>query len=121
VAQGTPISIGGGVLAFTILGVHYNPETSQIKFLVLDPHYTGAPEREFVFDNILVIFHFTIVMIRWTGLAPWEFEFPFPGSLTSTFLHRIGRPGHDPEPGEEERVQRHSLCRVPPLPETQTH
>ena len=25
-------------------------------------------------------------MIRWTGLAPWEFEFPFPGSLTSTFL-----------------------------------
>jgi len=25
-------------------------------------------------------------MIRWTGLAPWEFQFPFPGSLTSTFL-----------------------------------
>ena len=23
-------------------------------------------------------------MFRWTGLAPWEFEFPFPGSLTST-------------------------------------
>jgi len=29
-----------------------------------------------------------IVMMRWTGLAPWEFEFPFPGSLTSTFLMR---------------------------------
>ena len=25
-------------------------------------------------------------MIGWTGPAPWEFEFPFPGSLTSTFL-----------------------------------
>ena len=25
-------------------------------------------------------------MIGWTGLAPWEFEFHFPGSLTSTFL-----------------------------------
>ena len=25
-------------------------------------------------------------MIWWTGLAPWEFEFPFPGSLISTFL-----------------------------------
>ena len=25
-------------------------------------------------------------MIKWTGLAPWEFEFLFPGSLTSTFL-----------------------------------
>ena len=23
-------------------------------------------------------------MIWWTGLAPWEFEFPFPGNLTST-------------------------------------
>ena len=25
-------------------------------------------------------------MIWWTGLAPWEFEWSFPGSLTSTFL-----------------------------------
>ena len=30
---------------------------------------------------IQVRIHFIIVMIRWTGLAPWEFEFPFPGSL----------------------------------------
>ena len=43
-------------------------------------------EKEFVIDNLLVRNHFIIVMIRWTGLAPWEFEFPFPGSLTSTFL-----------------------------------
>ena len=28
-------------------------------------------------------------MIRWTGLAAWEFEFPFPGSLTSTFLMQV--------------------------------
>ena len=42
-------------------------------------------EREFFIDNIMVRIHFIIVMIRWTGLAPWEFEFPFPGSLTSTF------------------------------------
>ena len=26
------------------------------------------------------------LMIRWTGLAPWEAEFSFPGNLTSTFL-----------------------------------
>ena len=45
-------------------------------------------EREFIIDNLLVRIHFTIVMIRWTGLAPWEPEFPFPGSLTSTFLAR---------------------------------
>ena len=40
-------------------------------------------EREFFVHNLLVRIHFIIVMIRWTGLAPWEFEFPFPGSLTS--------------------------------------
>ena len=34
----------------------------------------------------LVRIHFIIVMIWWTGLAPWEFESLFPGSLTSTFL-----------------------------------
>ena len=27
-----------------------------------------------------------IEMIWWTGLASWEFEFPFPGSLISSFL-----------------------------------
>ena len=37
-------------------------------------------------DNLLVRIHFIKVMIRWTDLAPWEFEFHFPGSLTSTFL-----------------------------------
>ena len=41
-------------------------------------------ERDFFIDNLLVRIHFIIVMIRWTGLAPWEFEFPFPGSLTCT-------------------------------------
>jgi len=44
----------------------------------------GRGEREFFIDNLLVRVHFIIVMIRWTGLAPWEFEFSFPGSLTST-------------------------------------
>ena len=43
-------------------------------------------QREFFIDNPLVQIRFIIVMIRWTGLAPWEFEFPFPGSLTPAFL-----------------------------------
>jgi len=50
------------------------------------PACCPASEREFVIDDLLVRIHFIIVMIRWTGLAPWDFEFPFPGSLTSTFL-----------------------------------
>ena len=28
-------------------------------------------------------------MIKWTGLALWNFEFSFPGSLTSTFLAQV--------------------------------
>ena len=42
--------------------------------------------REFCIDNLPDRIHFIIVMIRWTGLAPWEFEFPFAGSVISTFL-----------------------------------
>ena len=40
--------------------------------------------------NLLVRTDFIIEMVMWTGLAPWEFELPFPGSLTSTFL--VGLP-----------------------------
>jgi len=47
---------------------------------------TPSAEREFFIDNLLVRIHMIIVMIRWTGLAPWEFEFHFPGSLTYTLL-----------------------------------
>ena len=43
-------------------------------------------EREFFIENLLARIHPIIEMIWWTSLAPWEFEFPFPGSLTSTFL-----------------------------------
>jgi len=49
--------------------------------------------EEFFLDNLLVRIHFIIVMIRWTGLAPWEFEFPFPGSFTSTFLATVRNSG----------------------------
>ncbi|KAJ8922664.1 hypothetical protein NQ315_007696 [Exocentrus adspersus] len=42
--QGSPIMIGGGVLAHTILGVDYNQQTGDIRFLILDPHYTGGED-----------------------------------------------------------------------------
>ncbi|XP_058462969.1 probable Ufm1-specific protease 2 [Malaya genurostris] len=42
--QGTPIMIGGGVLAHTILGVDFDRNEGTLKFLILDPHYTGADE-----------------------------------------------------------------------------
>ena len=46
----------------------------------------GMEEREFFVDIRLFRIHLIIVMMRWTGLAPWEFEFSLPGSLTCTFL-----------------------------------
>ena len=47
---------------------------------------TGVPqEKEIFIHNLLVPIQIIIVMMRWTGPAPWEFEFPLPGSSTSTF------------------------------------
>ena len=48
-----------------------------------DMALTQVLEREIFFDNLLVRIH---RYFWWTVLAPWEFEFPFPGSLISTFL-----------------------------------
>ena len=42
VSQGTPVMIGGGVLAYTLLGVAFNEDTGEAAFLILDPHYTGG-------------------------------------------------------------------------------
>jgi hypothetical protein len=36
--------IGGGVLAYTLLGIDFNPDTGDAAFLILDPHYTGQDE-----------------------------------------------------------------------------
>ena len=53
----------------------------------LAPSYIVV-EIEFLDDNSLVRIHYGIKMIWRIGLAPWEFEFLFPCSLTSTFLGR---------------------------------
>ena len=42
--QGTPIMVGGGALAYTMLGIDYNENTGDIAFLILDPHYVGAED-----------------------------------------------------------------------------
>lgn len=47
-SQGTPVMIGGGVLAHTILGVKYDDITGDTQFLILDPHYTGKDTLETV-------------------------------------------------------------------------
>jgi len=42
--QGTPVMIGGGVLAYTLLGIDWNENTGDVNFLILDPHYTGVED-----------------------------------------------------------------------------
>uniref|UniRef100_A0A8D8PLJ0 Probable Ufm1-specific protease 2 n=1 Tax=Cacopsylla melanoneura TaxID=428564 RepID=A0A8D8PLJ0_9HEMI len=46
--HGTPVMIGGGVLAHTILGVEYDKEQDAAKFLVLDPHYSGEENLQVI-------------------------------------------------------------------------
>nr|XP_033799459.1 ufm1-specific protease 2 isoform X4 [Geotrypetes seraphini] len=49
--EGTPVMIGGGVLAHTILGVAWNETTGQTRFLILDPHYTGAEDLQVILEK----------------------------------------------------------------------
>lgn len=41
---GSPIMIGGGVLAYTLMGIDWCERTGECAFLILDPHYTGKDE-----------------------------------------------------------------------------
>ncbi|KAK9117403.1 hypothetical protein Sjap_016350 [Stephania japonica] len=43
--------IGGGVLAYTLLGVDYNDASGDSAFLILDPHYTGADDLKKVVNG----------------------------------------------------------------------
>ena len=43
---------GGGVLAHTILGVHFNESSGELKFLILDPHYTGGEDLKIIQDKV---------------------------------------------------------------------
>ena len=38
------VFVGGGVLAYTLLGVDYNEASGDCAFLILDPHYTGSDD-----------------------------------------------------------------------------
>lgn len=44
--EGTPVMIGGGALAYTLLGVAFHGGTGEARFLILDPHYTGPDELD---------------------------------------------------------------------------
>ncbi|KAH7681528.1 Peptidase C78 ubiquitin fold modifier-specific peptidase 1/ 2 protein [Dioscorea alata] len=49
--QGTPVMIGGGVLAYTLLGVDFNEANGDCAFLILDPHYTGNDDLKKIISS----------------------------------------------------------------------
>jgi len=49
--EGTPVMVGGGVLAHTIIGVAFDDVTGDVKFLILDPHYTGGEDLKLIQDK----------------------------------------------------------------------
>ncbi|GFT01323.1 ufm1-specific protease 2 [Nephila pilipes] len=61
--QGTPVMIGGGVLAHTIIGVDFNQDTGDLKFLILDPHYTGSEDLHVILNK---------GWCGWKGVQFWD-------------------------------------------------
>ena len=42
---------GGGLYAYTLMGLDINQETGETKFLILDPHYTGRDNIKNVIEK----------------------------------------------------------------------
>lgn len=49
--ESTPVMIGGGVLAYTLLGIEYNESNGKAKYLILDPHYTGEDDIQVIIQK----------------------------------------------------------------------
>lgn len=49
--HGTPVMIGGGVYAYTILGVEYDRVKGKCLFLILDPHYNGSDDLKTIISK----------------------------------------------------------------------
>ena len=55
------IFIGGGVLAHTIIGVDFNELTGDVKYLILDPHYTGTEDIKTITSKVNLKFLIVIL------------------------------------------------------------
>jgi len=59
---------------YTSLCMESSRKNCKMRHTSQHPISTMCREKEFFIDNLLVRIHFIIVMMRWTGLAPWEFS-----------------------------------------------
>ncbi|CAI5707207.1 hypothetical protein KXD40_008900 [Peronospora effusa] len=63
--QGIPVMMGGGQLAFTLLGVNYDPDAGVCAFLTLDPHYTGDEDLDTIQNQTVVLEGYKAVPCSW--------------------------------------------------------
>ncbi|KAH7472531.1 putative Ufm1-specific protease [Phytophthora ramorum] len=63
--QGTPVMMGGGQLAFTLLGVDYDPDAGVCAFLTLDPHYTGDEDLGTIQQQTVTLEGYKAVPCSW--------------------------------------------------------
>lgn len=64
---GTPVMMGGGALAYTCLGVAYNSRTGEARFLILDPHYTGADDLDTIQKKAVSLEGYRAIPVGWRG------------------------------------------------------
>lgn len=62
---GSPVMMGGGALAFTILGVDYNPSSGECQFLILDPHYTGVDDLKAIQTKAVAMEGYRATPVGW--------------------------------------------------------
>lgn len=46
---------GGGVLAHTIIGVDFDELTGDVRYLILDPHYTGSEDIKTITSKVSLV------------------------------------------------------------------
>lgn len=59
--EGTPVMMGAGEYAYTLVGLCYNSSSGEAAYLIVDPHYTGTDDLK------------TILQKGWVGWKNLEF------------------------------------------------
>lgn len=70
--SGAPVMIGGGQLAFTLLGVAYDSAAGDCAFLVLDPHYTGKEQLDVIQTKTLQLEGYKAVACGWRKASAFQ-------------------------------------------------
>ena len=63
--QGTPVMIGGGQLAFTLLGVAFDESSGKSKYLILDPHYVGPDDMGAIQSKQVLLEGYRAIPCTW--------------------------------------------------------